>query len=192
MKVELIEYPTEHDWKEVLRRALITVGKSPLNPPSRTWRYDILQARHSPIRRLWFSFLITDCPSWVATHLARHVHAQPYIRSQRNDRQSDYDRNKAPQDAPVSMIYDVNAEELMTIANKRLCGCAARETQECVYMMCEEVIKVMPVMQDRLVPMCVENYACKEMKSCGRKALWFEWALLKNRNKEKQNEEQEN
>lgn len=108
--VKLLEYPTEKDWLEVKRRALVTAGLTPKNAPDVAWKHAILEARHSPIRYLRFSFYI-ECPYWVSVHLCRHVHAQPYVRSQRNDRQSDYDRNAARQDEPVSMILDVNAEE---------------------------------------------------------------------------------
>ena len=90
----------------------------------------------SPIRTLQFAFYLEGVPYWVSTHLARHVHAQPFIRSQRNDRQDEYDRNAARQDAPVDMIWYMNAEELMTIAEKRLCRLAAKETREAVKMMC--------------------------------------------------------
>ena len=62
--------------------------------------------------------------------------AKPYIKSQRNDRQSDYDRNEARQDATISMIFDVNAEELQVIANKRLCQQTAEETRMVVWEMC--------------------------------------------------------
>lgn len=117
MIVKLIEKPSEADWLAVKRRALVTVGKEAKTPPTEEWKHRILEARHSPIRRLNFAFYL-ELPSWVSVHLVRHVHAQPYVKSQRNDRQSDYDRTKAPQDAPVCMIWDINAEELMTIANK--------------------------------------------------------------------------
>lgn len=101
--------------------------------------------------------------------MCRHVHAQPYVRSQRNDRQSEYDRNKAPQDSPVDMIFDVNAEELMVIANKRLCKMASPETRELVARMCDRVIDRCPEFEDFLVPMCEYTGGCKEMGGgCGR------------------------
>ena len=173
MEITLLEHPTEKDWFEVKRRALVTIGKSPLTPPDASWKCAMLNARHSPIRYLRFSFYIKDIPSWISVHLARHVHAQPYIKSNRNDRQSDFDRNTAPQNSPVHMIYDVNAEELMTIANKRLCGCASPETQEVVQQMCNAVIKVCPEFTAFLVPACVYNGKCHEYKPCGCTALWF-------------------
>lgn len=167
MKVTLLEYPTDKDWLGCKQRALVTVGLNAKNPPDEKWKKAILRARHSPIRYLHFSFLLEDIPSWVATHLCRHIHAQPYVRSQRNDRQSEYDRNKAPQDAPVNMIWDMGAEELMTIANKRLCNQAAEETRKVVQMMCDEVVKVCPEFAGELVPACIANGGfCKEMYPC--------------------------
>lgn len=168
MKITLLEYPSEKDWYEVKRRALVTVGKSNFEPPNMGWKERILAARHSPIRRLRFSFLIEEIPSWVSVHLCRHVHAQPYVKSQRNDRQGDYDRNAARQDAPVNMIWDMNAETLMEIANKRLCFQASTETREVIAEICRQVIEKCPEFQQRLVPMCdYHNGKCYEMYPCG-------------------------
>lgn len=169
MKVKLLEYPTEKDWIAVKERALVTVGKTIVNAPDYEWKYKILKARHSPVRRLRFSVLFEDIPNWVAVHLVRHVHAQPYVKSQRNDRQSDYDRNKAPQDTPVNMIWDFNGEELMIIANKRLCNQASAETRQAIQLMCDEIIKTDNVWVDFLVPMCQYTGECKEMFPCYKK-----------------------
>lgn len=166
MKVELLEYPTQKDWMEVKRRALVTVGKKPVNPPEIEWKRRILSARHSPIRYLRFSFYL-EVPYWVSVHLCRHTHAQPYVKSQRNDRQNDYDRNSAPQDQLVSMIWDINAEELMVIANKRLCRQASPETRAVVKKMCDLVCVYCDEFAYELVPMCIrEGGLCHEMYSC--------------------------
>lgn len=163
MKIELIEHPTENDWFEVKRRCLVTIGKKPVTPPTSEWKREILEARHSPIRYLRYSFYM-EIPYFVSVHLCRHVHAQPYVKSQRNDRQSDYDRNAARQDAEVSMIFDVNAEELMVIANKRLCNMASVETQEVVKAMCRLAEEATPELKGLLVPMCLYNGGvCHEM-----------------------------
>ena len=169
MEIELIYSPTDEDWMGVKNRALVTVGKQAVTPPSTEWKRKILRARHSPIRYLRYSFFLKGIPSWVSVHLVRHVHAQPYVRSQRNDRQDMYDRNKAPQDAPVDMIWDMNAEELMTIANKRLCSQASPETREVVKQMCALAEDATPELCGLLVPNCVRmNGRCEEMKPCGR------------------------
>lgn len=168
MKVKLIEKPTENDWLEVKRRALVTIGKKPVTPPDDEWKHKILRARHSPIRRLHYSFYI-ECPYWVSVHLCRHIHAQPYVKSQRNDRQSDYDRNSAPQNAMVSMIWDMTAEELMTIANKRLCSLTAKETREVVQKMCDLVLYDAPEYGGLLEPYCAYWGRCQEMYPCYQK-----------------------
>ena len=166
MKITCTEYPTEQDWIACKERALVTVGLNIKIPPDENWKKSILKARHSPIRRLRFSFKLEGIPSWVSVHLVRHIHAQPYVKSQRNDRQNNYDRTKAPQDSPVNMIWDMNAEELMVIANKRLCNQASPETREVVKLMCEEVLKTNPEFKEFLVPMCQYVGECKEMYPC--------------------------
>ncbi len=163
--VKLLDYPTDDDWLKVKQRALVTVGLEAKTPPTEEWKEKILTARHSPIRRLNFGFYI-ECPYWVSVHLVRHIHAQPYVRSQRNDRQREYDRNAARQDEMISMIWDMNAEELITIANKRLCNQASFETQQVVFKMCREVLAVCPEFKNQLVPMCVREHGCHEMYPC--------------------------
>jgi hypothetical protein len=64
----------------------------------------------------------------------------------------------------------MGAEELITIANKRLCNLASPETREVVRMICNKVIEVCPEFKDELVPMCVRNGGvCYEMFSCRQK-----------------------
>lgn len=166
MKISILEYPTEADWMKVKERALVTVGKKAIIAPDLEWKQRMLRARHSPVRYLRFSVYFEDLPSYVATHLARHVHAQPYIKSQRNDRQKDYDRCAARQDAPVNMIWDFNAEELMTICNKRLCNCADPVTREVVRKMAEQIIKRCKEFDGQLVPNCKYLGRCPEMFPC--------------------------
>ena len=166
MKVSLTKYPSAEDWIFCKKCAFVTVGKSSGKEPPQEWKHKILAARHSPIRVLQFAFEL-ELPYWVSVHLCRHIHAQPFVRSQRNDRQSDYDRRKAPQDETVKMIWYMNAEELMIIANKRLCKQASEETRQIVQMMCNEVLSGCPEFRGLLVPMCkYNNGKCHEMFPC--------------------------
>lgn len=169
MRIKILKHPTEDDWMFAKQCALVTIGKSAKTPPNMEWKRKMLQARHSPIRELKFAFFLEGIPSWVSVHLVRHVHAQPFVKSQRNDRQDAYDRNVAPQSEPVDMIWTMNAEELMTIANKRLCGRAAKETREVVGAVCAEVLAVCPEFAGFLVPNCVYHGGeCHEIDGgCG-------------------------
>ena len=167
MEIDIIKYPTEEDWMLVKQCTLVTVGKESNKPATEEFKRKMLRARHSPIRELRFVFRLTGIPYWVSVHLCRHIHAQPYVKTQRNDRQDAYDRNKAPQDAPVDMIWSMNAEELITIANKRLCNLASIETRLTVWKICKAVMKVCPEFTNELVPMCARNGQCYEIFPCG-------------------------
>jgi len=168
MSVELIKIPTEDDWKLCRRAAMTTIWRDYSEPPD-NWRHRILKAKHSPIRVLNFYISLKGIPYWVAMHLVRHVHAVPFVSSQRNDRQSMYDRRKAPQDALVSMDWYMNAEELMTIAEKRLCTQASAETRAVVQEICRQVIEQCPEFDGLLVPDCeAHGGVCREFHPCGR------------------------
>ena len=167
MKVTLLKYPTDEDWALARRCALVTMGKTPTKAPDLAWKRAILRARHSPIRRPNYAVLLERIPSTTATHLVRHVHAVPFVSSLRNDRQDRMDGDAARRDTPVNMILYCNAEELITIANKRLCHKAAERTQEAVRMMCREAFGKTPEIASELVPMCVHcGNTCHEMYPC--------------------------
>lgn len=171
MKVTLIYKPEERELLLFKHCIWVTMGRkeAPKKLPSSKLLRNVLHARHSPVRVLNFAFLIEDIPSNIATHLARHVHAVPFVSSLRNDRQERMDGDNAPRNTPVDMIFYCNAEELMTFANKRLCGRAAKRTQQVARMMCDEAEKAMPELSGDLVPMCIyHGGVCHELESCGR------------------------
>lgn len=171
MKVTVIYKPEERELMLFKRCIWVTMGKTdiPKKLPGSDLLRRVLHARHSPIRVLNYAFLIEGIPSNTATHLCRHVHAVPFVSSLRNDRQEKMDGDAARRDTPVDMIFYCNAEELMTFANKRLCGRAAKKTQEVAKMMCDAAIKETPEIANDLVPMCVyHGGVCHELESCGR------------------------
>ena len=108
--------------------ALVTIGKHSGKAPDMEWKHKMLRAKHSPIRTLNFAFYLHNVPYYVSTHLARHVHSVPFIKSQRNDRQSDYDRNAARQDAPVDMIWYMRTRK--NCLRSPASACAARQTRQ--------------------------------------------------------------
>lgn len=175
MNVELLKYPMMEDWKLAKTCTLVTVSKSSHIPPTMEWKRKLLKAQHSPIRTLMFCFRLTDIPYWVSVHLVRHVHAVPFVSTQRNDRQDKYDRGEAPQNAPVTMCWYMNAEELLTIARKRLCTQASPETREVVKMMCDKVVELCPEFEGLFEPMCFyRGGRCDEFNCCGLNKRWEE------------------
>lgn len=163
--VKLLKYPDSKDWLECKQRAIKTMGLKVKTPPSHDWKVSMLQCKHSPIRCLNFSFEMV-IPYFVSVHLCRHVHATPYIQSQRNDRQDGYDRNAARQDQLVQMIWDMNAEELITIVQKRLCNLASKETRDVVKEMVKLVVNKCPEFESELKPICKKYGICLEMNPC--------------------------
>ena len=172
MNVTCIYWPTERERMLLKRCVWATISKTtePKEPPMPQLIRDLLNARHSPIRVLNFAFLIEDIPSNIATHLTRHVHAVPFVSSLRNDRQNKMDGDTAPRNTPVNMILYCNAEELMTIANKRLCAQASAKTRHAVKLMCDAATEKMPELEGFCVPMCeFRGGVCHEFRSCGRR-----------------------
>lgn len=167
--VEVIRYPTDDDWKLCRRAALNTVGREWVEKmPSDQWKRCILRACHSPIRVLNFYIHAENVPTYVATHFARHVHLVPFIQSQRNDRQFKYDRDKAPQDAPVMMDLYLNAEELQTMMRKRLCMKADPKTTAVAEAIRDAVLVTNPEFEGLLCPQCERYGRCDEMHPCAR------------------------
>lgn len=167
--INLIRIPSVEDMMLCKMCAFATIGKETEQLPSHEWLHSIMEARHSPIRELHFAFEFIGLPSYIATHFARHIHARPYIQTQRNDRQSNYDRRKAPQDAPVRMIWCMEGEELQIFANKRTCMLADPATRIIAQAVCDLVEYHVPYCKGLLVPMCeYHGNVCHEMKSCGR------------------------
>jgi hypothetical protein len=167
-KVEILRHPTEEDWMWCKTCTLNTVGKVSAKLPTDEWKKKLIQAEHSPIRELWFGIRMT-IPSYVSVHFVRHhIGVNHYVQSQRNDRQDNYDRTKAPQNAMVSHIMSVNAQELAFMAHKRLCGQADPYTRKVMQEIVKQVEEIAPEFQDVLVPLCgYRNGKCTEFNCCG-------------------------
>ncbi len=171
--IEILRHPTDEDWKRCKVLALNTVGKAAVTEPTFDWKVKMLRCEHSPIRTLIFTIKM-DIPYWVSVHYVRHKYGvEHYVKSQRNDRQNEYDRNAARQDEIVSHIMDVNAQELIYIAHKRLCGKAAEETREVMRIIVDKVLETNPEFKMFLVPDCIHNgNSCHEITPCGTCGIW--------------------
>ena len=167
-KIEILRTPSEDDWERCKMLALNTAGKKYSGTKvTDEWKSKILKAKHSPIRTLWFTVRMT-IPYYVSTHFVRHkIGVEHYVQSQRNDRQSSYDRNTAPQDMMVSHIMEINAEQLMFMANRRLCGMADKTTRSIMSGLCAGIEALCPEFEGHLKPMCEYLHECPEFKSCG-------------------------
>lgn len=166
--VEVLRYPTEDDWLRCKLLAISTSGMKHAKTAGSEWRKKILRCEHSPIRTLMFTIRM-EIPYYVSVHFCRHKYGvEHYVSSQRNDRQDKYDRLEAPQAALVTHVMDVNAQALMQIARKRLCGKADPATRKVMQEIVEAVVKVAPEFEEFLVPQCKYFHECKEFQPCGK------------------------
>jgi len=176
MKVNIIKTPTEQEWFIAKDLALGTMDKKTKNAPDSAYKLKLLKSEHSPIRELQFVWEWTDLPYWISVHLVRHkISIEHFVSSQRNDRQDNYDRNKAPQDSPVTHRCVANAQAIINISHKRLCFCASEETRQAWIMFLNELEKYEPELVKLCQPTCVyRNGLCPEFFHCDRQEEWNE------------------
>lgn len=160
-------------WREVVDDCRATVGKESLgHEPSWQFKRSILIAEHSPIRDLRVRWRWRDIPSWVATHWSRHKW-ECFIRTQRSDR-TGVPRGKLPQEAPVTLTGEANAQSLIDTWRKRLCYQASPETRKYAEDFKMALHPFEPELSDVLVPNCVYRGGCPELESCG---FWERFCL---------------
>lgn len=155
-------------WPKVKRAARTTINKDGEGEyPSEQWKKTILLAEHSPIRKIRVSWKWKDLKSWISVHFVRHkTGIEHWVTTQRSDR-TGVNRDKSPQDTPVSHECEANAQALIFISRRRLCGQASAETREAWKEVKAEVEKVDPVLASVMVPECIYRGFCPEFHSCG-------------------------
>lgn len=165
MKTEILKI--KGDWEEIVNDCRATVGKGELEKePSVKFKKSILLAEHSPIRDMEIKFRWSDIKYWVAMHWKTH-RWESRTNTQRNDRQDNYDRNKAPQDSPVTFTGEANLQNLIDTWRKRLCRMASPETRELAEDFKRTLRTIQPEVADVLVPNCVYRCGCPESNPCG-------------------------
>lgn len=167
MRVELLRCPNLIDWMRCKELALVTVGKKAGMLPDKEWMKQMLTCEHSPIRTLMFTIKM-QIPYWVSVHFVRHKYGvEHYVRSQRTDRTGE-DRNEKRQDETVTHIMDINAQELIFMARRRLCGLASKETRYVMEKIVKAVTDFCPEFESVLVKNCEYMGRCPEMRGCGK------------------------
>lgn len=166
MKAELIYYTDQ--WEIVNLAARTTAWKSDAKYPSSNWKRRIAMATHSPIRCIKFYVMVTDAPYYSVMHLCRHhVGFQPYVNSQRPDRSpSGASRHDLPQDALISVMFEINAQAMINISQDRLCNQADPVTQKLWTKIINAIGEREPELRSLCVKKCIRCGFCPEMKSC--------------------------
>ena len=158
-----------NNWNEIKESCMVTIGKLEKGKdPSDEWKRKLFMAEHSPIRQYEVKWRWVDITYWVAMHFVRHVHTLWWCKTQRSDRTKEgTPRSELPQDAPVNLEGQANAQALINMARKRLCRQAAPETREYMLQLKRLIARYDPIFGSVLVPECVYRGFCPEMKTCG-------------------------
>jgi hypothetical protein len=160
-------------WDKVLNDARATVGKSAINKePSDLFKTRILISEHSPIRKLLFEVTWEGIPYWVAMHLRTHhmgfKSAEDdlyFVQTQRTDR-TQRERDDLPQNAPVLLRAQINAQSLINVSRVRLCRLASIETRLAWEEMLKELSHIESMLSALCVPNCIYRGFCPEAESC--------------------------
>ena len=108
-------------------------------------------------------------------HMAETINLYAEIRDyvlskgKTRERACEQARYVLPMATHTSMVIGFTVEALQHLCNQRLCTRAEDMIRECVKLMRDETLKVLPELKPRLVPACEWNLWCPEgKKSCGR------------------------
>jgi hypothetical protein len=154
----------KHTGLEEARRAIEATCYGEM--ASRATLSKVYRWMHSPMRTQLFEIELLGIPSFVATHLVRHVSTQPYVSTRRSDRGA---TEVADRHTPVDMILWANAEALMSMSGKRLCYQASLETRALMLEIKKAMVSVDVDLAYNMQPQCVyQGGYCREPKTCGR------------------------
>ena len=173
------------DWTRIKNHCRTTVGKEATDKgTTEDFKKKLLLSEHSPIRLLEVDWSWKGIKYWVSTEWSRHKF-EKFIKSQRNDRQKQYDRNGARQDTAVDFDGYANAQNLIDAWRKRLCFQATQEARELAEDFKKELSKHQPELAGVLVPNCIYRGGCPEFHPCGFFEVitqeFLEWCLANNR-----------
>jgi len=123
-------------------------------------------SQHSPIRSQIYMIEMLDIPTFVSVHFVRHsVGVTHYVKSNREDRANISD--VADRNTPVNHMMILNAESLMSMARKRLCFKASKETREVMEQIVLELSKQNDMLANYLMPECwYRGGVCHEQNGC--------------------------
>lgn len=157
------------DWTDIKNECRNTINKDGTDKaPSNEFIKNVLISEHSPIRLATIKWRWEGIKSWVSVHFARHwLGWDKWVSTQRSDR-TGVDRNKSPQDTPVNMDINANAQALINVARYRLCYQASPETRAQMEDLKQSIRdngqeEIAYVMQ----PNCIYRCGCPEFQSCG-------------------------
>lgn len=165
------------DWTEIKNECRHTDNKEDtFKEATEKFIKQLLISEHSPIRLARIKWSWDGIKSWISVHFARHwLGWEKWVSTQRTDR-TGVNRDKSPQDTPVNMDVEANAQALINVSRYRLCKQASKETRE--YMMDLKASikeKGQKEISNVMVPNCIYRMGCPEFKCCGHIQKFKDW-----------------
>ena len=161
-------------WTNAKNKCRTTVNKDATdNKPKPKFIKDLLISEHSPIRLISVDWSWNSIPYWLSTEWSRHKF-EKFISTQRKDR-TGINRSDSPQATPVKFDGYANAQSLIDVWRKRLCGQATIEAQQLARDFKRELHSIEPELSEVLVPNCIYRGGCPEFQECG---FWSRFKLL--------------
>ena len=129
-----------------------------------------IRARHSPIRANIFEVRMYEVPTYASTHFIRHhVGVIHWSLTQREDRGG---VEGAGRYTPTDHVMHLNAEALLTLAEKRLCSCASEDTRAMMQEIKDKVSLLDHILAKYMVPRCYwRGGLCDEPRNCGTQLI---------------------
>jgi len=161
MKIKITKY-TDYS---AMKKAMEYTSDKEINFTEKTAN-QMYNSQHSPIRTQRYLIELIEIPTFVSVHLVRHhVGIDHYVKSNREDRANVNDT--ANRNTLVNHLIDLNAESLISIARKRLCFKASKETREVMEAIVLELAKQGDILADYLMPQCwYRGGECHEQNRC--------------------------
>lgn len=142
-----------------------------INSESKMSLENIYRCEHSPMRTQIFWIEMYDIPTFVSVHFVRHssVGQLHFVKSNREDRPG-YTGDTG-REHPVNHAMMLNAQHLVLLARKRLCGKSHSKTIEIMQMIKDEISKIDYQLAMRMVRECEYRGGCHELRPCGKPTL---------------------
>ena len=169
------------DWTEIKNECRHTDNKEDTSKEA-TEKFvkQLLISEHSPIRLARIKWSWDGIKSWISVHFARHwLGWEKWVSTQRTDR-TGVNRDESPQDTPVNMDVEANAQALINVSRYRLCKQASKETREYMMDLKASIKKEgQKEISDVMVPNCIYRMGCPEFKCCGHIQKFYNFAFNK-------------
>lgn len=150
-------------WATVLNACRITQNKPPtFKEPSAAFIKKQIRLRHKTLESKRYE-IIAEMPHFVYIHLRAHRDPKAYTGTRRDDLQ---DKKRDPHEIVLG-YFDVSAEDLLHMAEQRLCHKSHIKTNDTMAYIRGMVHTIEPDLAKAMVPRCVVEGWCRENRPCG-------------------------